>query len=189
MYPMGYIMGMNQRKLSIVVDRPLSPAERTRYAALKQSVLDHIDIAHSALMRVAQDLKVIRDERLYREEAYTFEEWCPKVIGHQRAYIYKLINAGDTLQALLSQGVPGTELPNSERLCRELSRYPKADMRKIWSRAKQLGLIKGTAQPDTMTIREAAVQIEGTPHAKQRDQLNLPTLTKSVCHTGATRER
>jgi hypothetical protein len=69
---------------------------------------------------------------------------------------------------LLDQGVPGAELPSSERLCRELARYPKPDMRRIWNRARELSLAAGTAQPDTMTVREAAVQIEGTPKAKER---------------------
>jgi hypothetical protein len=161
------------KKISFTIDRPLSSAERTKYNTLKKEVLDNLDIANSALMRVARDLRTIRDERLYREEADSFEVWCPKVLGKQRAYIYKLISAGDTLQTLLALGVPGTELPSSERLCRELARYPAADMKKIWSRAKELALMKGTAQPDSITVREAAVQIEGTPKAKERAAIEL----------------
>jgi hypothetical protein len=76
---------MSLKKIKVVEVTPLSPAERTRYQALKKSILDHIDPAHSALMRVARDLKTIRDERLYREEADTFEDWCLRVIGKQRA--------------------------------------------------------------------------------------------------------
>src|SRR5215510_1454588 len=146
---------MITKKLSAQVDRPLSPAERTRYQKLKSDILDNIDIAHSALMRVSRDLKTIRDARLYREDADSFQDWCVRVLGKQRAYIYKLISVGDTLQTLLDQGVEGAELPNSERLCRELARYPGPDMRRIWQRAKQLAIRDGAAQPDSMTIREA----------------------------------
>jgi hypothetical protein len=81
--------------------------------------------------------------------------------------------AHGVIEELMLQGVKESELPNSERICRELANYPMPDMKKIWQRAKQLSLAKGKSQPDSITVREAAVTSEGDPKARRRQITEL----------------
>jgi hypothetical protein len=108
------------------------------------------------------DEEALPVERLVRAIRESFIERCSK------DFMVEL-----TLQTLMDQGSPGAELPTGAGVCRELARYPAADMRKIWTHARELALAKGTAEPDSMTVREAAVQIVGTPRAKERASREL----------------
>jgi len=56
----------------------------------------------------------IRDERLYREEYDTFEEFCKATLGKSKTYINNVIQGYELIQALIAQGE--TVLPDSERL-------------------------------------------------------------------------
>jgi hypothetical protein len=159
--------------VNLKLDGPLRDAERIRYIELKKELEDNLDIIATAFVRVGRILRTIRDQRLYRAEYDSFESFCRGFIGKDRRYLNRIIQAEGLINALLEEGVPSTELPSSERLCRELALYPAADAKKIWTKAKQLALVNGKAQPDGMTVREAAVQIEGTPQAKQRAAVEL----------------
>jgi hypothetical protein len=88
-------------------------------------------------------------------------------------YVNRIIQAHDVIEELMLGGVKETELPNNERICRELANYPMPDMKKIWQRAKQLSLAAGKSHSDSLTVREAAATAEGDPKARRRQIVEL----------------
>jgi hypothetical protein len=107
-----------------------------------------------AFQRAGEKLLKIRQDRLYREEFYTFEAFSRDILGHSKTYSNNLIAAFEVVQALVAQGE--TLLPDNERVARQLAKYPKSDRKLIWNRALQIG---GKKRPDYKMVREAATQI------------------------------
>lgn len=154
-----------------IIMGPMSRAELTRYSSLKAELADQLDIINTAFIKVGRIMSQIRDQRLYRGEFDTFEQFCKSIVGKDKRYVNRLIMAHDVVEQLMLEGIKESELPNSERVCRELANYPTADITKIYRRAKQLALTKGKAQPDTMTVREAAATLEGVSDEARRRQI------------------
>jgi hypothetical protein len=156
-----------------IIMGPMTPAERNRWKSLKEELASQLDIINTAFIKAGRILRQIRDERLYREEYDTFEKFCGSMVGKDKRYVNRIIQAHDVIDELLLGGVKETDLPNNERICRELANYPMPDMKKIWQRAKQLSLAAGKSHPDSITVREAAATIEGDPKARRRQIAEL----------------
>ena len=152
----------------------MSRAELNRYKALKEELASQLDIINTAFIKAGRILSQIRDERLYRGEFDTFEQFCRSMVGKDKRYVNRIIQAHGVIEDLMLEGVKESELPNSERICRELANYPMPDMKKIWQRAKQMSLAAGKSHPDSMTVREAAATVEGVnPEARRRQIVEL----------------
>jgi hypothetical protein len=132
----------------------LTNEQRLEYAQLKAEVIEDIKTAVTALERAGRKLLHIRDQRLYREEFPTFEEFCRSILGTSRIQAHRLIVGWELVSDLAAQGV--AVLPDSERVARELSRYPKSDRKMIWLRALQLG---NRQKPNYKTVRQAGMEI------------------------------
>jgi hypothetical protein len=152
---------------------PMSRAELNRYKALKEELAQLLDSINTGFIKAGRILGQIRDERLYRGDFDTFEAFCRSMVGKDKRYVNRIIQAHGVVEELMLQGVKGNELPNSERLCRELAHYPTPDIRKIYQRAKEMSLVQGKSQPDTMTIREAAATVGGSEKARARQIVEL----------------
>jgi hypothetical protein len=114
----------------------------------------------SGLLRIGHALKAIKEDRLYRAHYTTFEEFMESEFGKGRQYGYKLIKAYDVLTNLLEDGVSAANLPDTERLCRELARISDRKMRKnVWERAELMAEHAGNPV-DTKLIETAAQEIE-----------------------------
>jgi hypothetical protein len=150
------------------MEGPLSRAEETRYKALKEKLVEKMDIISTAFVEMGAILRQVRDERLYRSEFTAFEDFCRQYVGASKRYVNRIIQAEGVIDALLEAGEDKGTLPNSVRLTRELALYPKAEMQKIWQMAKQLALADGKAKPDSNTVREAAAKLESSPQAVER---------------------
>jgi hypothetical protein len=103
---------------------------------LKIEIIQDIQAGLNAFQRAGKKLIRIRDERLYREEYDTFEDFCKATLGKSKTYINNVIQGYELIQALIAQGE--TILPDSERLARQLAKYPKGDRKVIWKRAVQI---------------------------------------------------
>jgi hypothetical protein len=157
-----------------IIMGPMSRAELNRYKALKEELASQLDIINTAFIKAGRILSQIRDERLYRGEFDTFEQFCRSMVGKDKRYVNRIIQAHGVIEDLMLEGVKESELPNSERICRELANYPMPDMKKIWQRAKQMSLAAGKSHPDSMTVREAAATVEGVnPEARRRQIVEL----------------
>jgi hypothetical protein len=166
---------------SEIIMGPMTPAELNRYRALKEELASQLDIINTAFIKAGRILRQIRDERLYRGEFDTFEQFCRLMVGKDKRYVNRIIQAHGVVEELMLQGVRESELPNNERICREQANYPMPDIKKIYSRAKQLALAKGKATPDSITIREAAATVVGSPEARRRQPPSprYPSLIKN----------
>ena len=156
-----------------IIMGPMTLAELNRYKALKEELASQLDIIKTAFIKAGRILRQIRDERLYRGEFDTFEQFCRSMVGKDKRYVNRIIQAHDVIEELMLGGVKETELPNNERICRELANYPMPDMKKIWQRAKQLSLAAGKSHPDSITVREVAATVEGSPQAGRRQIIEL----------------
>ena len=153
---------------------PMSRAELNRYASLKEELASQLDIINTAFIKAGRILGQIRDERLYRGEFDTFEQFCRSMVGKDKRYVNRLIQAHGVIEELMLQGVKESELPNNERICRELANYPLADIKKIYQRSRQMALSAGKATPDSITVREAAASLDGvSKEARQRQIIEL----------------
>jgi hypothetical protein len=132
----------------------LSDDKRRDYECLKIKIIQDIQAGLNAFQRAGKKLIRIRDERLYREEYDTFEDFCKATLGKSKTYINNVIQGYELIQALIAQGE--TVLPDSERLARQLAKYPKSDRNSIWKRAVQ---IAGQKKPSYKLLRQAATEI------------------------------
>jgi hypothetical protein len=169
----------------------LSDEQRSLYETLKVEIRHDIKVGVEAFERASKNLLRVRDERLYREEFATFEEFCRETLGHSKTHVNRMIAAADVIQGLIAQGE--IVLPNNERVARELAKYPKSERALIWKRAKQ---IADRSRPDYQAIREAAKEIVPAREAQkiwmseltERLRNALRLLTISVDLSGASEE-
>lgn len=71
----------------------LSPAEKTRLAALKKEIRAGRDQVAAGFRRWCEALAAVKQEDLWREEAETFEAWCRDVVEESRRVVYDAIRA------------------------------------------------------------------------------------------------
>jgi hypothetical protein len=140
----------------------LSDDQRRDYEYLKKEIIQDIQAGLNAFQRAGKKLIKIRDQRLYREEYDTFEDFCRATLGKSKSYVNNVIQGYELIQALIAQGE--TVLPDSERLARQLAKYPKSDRNFIWKRAVQ---IAGQKKPSYKLLRQAATEIVPSKEAEK----------------------
>jgi hypothetical protein len=140
----------------------LSDDQRRDYECLKIEIIQYIQAALNAFQRAGKKLIRIRDERLYREEYDTFQDFCKATLGKSKTYVNNVIQGYELIQDLIAQGE--TVLPDSERLARQLAKYPKGDRKLIWKRAVQ---IAGRKKPSYKLLRQAATEIVPSKEAEK----------------------
>jgi hypothetical protein len=132
----------------------LSDEQRAVYNQLKREIQEEILAGLKAFQRAGEMLYRIRDERLYREEFNTFEDFCRAELGHSKTYANNLIIGFSVTKELSDAWF--TVLPNGERVARELAKYPR-DMRKtIWARSIQIAEGRKLKNPTYKMVRDAA---------------------------------
>lgn len=142
----------------------LTDEQRREYDELKITVVTDITEGLQAFERAGRKLLRIRNERLCREEYPSFNEFCRAILGHTRRLADYYINAVSLLEDFRAQGV--IELPDSERVCRELGRFPKTQQTVIYKTAQAQTRQKS---PSYKAIREAATSLEIVPSKKTRE--------------------
>jgi len=140
----------------------LSDDQRRDYECLKIEIIQDIQAGLNAFQRAGKKLIRIRDQRPYREEYGTFDEFCRATLGKSKTYVNSVIEGYELIQDLIAQGE--TVLPDSERLARQLAKFPKSDRKLIWKRAVQ---IAGRKRPSYKLLRQAATEIVPTKEAQK----------------------
>lgn len=128
--------------------------DRQRYAALEQTIATGIQ----TFIEVGEALTTIRDERLYREQFGTWEEYLRKrwpEIGRRQAD--RLIGAASVAQDLAPLGIE----PASESQVRPLVGLPPEQRREAMQQAQQLAQAAGREQPTARHVAEAARAVRG----------------------------
>lgn len=83
----------------------------------------------SSFFDVGNALLKIRDEKLYRQEFKTFEQYCQNKWQIQRAYAYRLMEASEVVSNL---SPIGDKLPTTETQVRPLTTLDPQDQIKVW---------------------------------------------------------
>lgn len=111
----------------------LTPEEQDRLARYETV----IERGLRTFFEVGTALVVIRNERLYRAEHPTFEEYCRDRWGMGRNYVNKLVAANEVV-ANLGTIVPKNQLPANEAQARPLTRLSDPEQqRQAWEQVVQ----------------------------------------------------
>jgi hypothetical protein len=93
-----------------------------------------IEKGFATFVQVGNALLEIRDEKLYRQDYGTFEEYCRQRWGIERAHAYRLINASKVAGNV---SPIGDIQPTSESQVRPLAKLEPEEQREVWEKATQ----------------------------------------------------
>jgi hypothetical protein len=96
---------------------------------------------------VGTALTDIRDQRLYRAEYGTFEEYAEKRWQMSRPRAYELMAAAEVVSAMADTDVPP---PGNERQARELGRIPEPERAEVWAETVE----RTDGKPTAAAVRE-----------------------------------
>src|SRR4029077_1856245 len=153
--------------------KPPTKAQYKRYRVMVDEIHADIAVIEQALFRLGRNLKAIKEKRLYFCGGFsTFQDFCAKELGHTRQQTYRLILAHDVMQDLLVQGISPEELPQSERLCREIRLLPPEKHAKVWKAVMRVA--KEAKRPPTIVdVQAEAMKDEKPKETLQRQQTEL----------------
>ena len=89
-----------------------------------------------------------------------------------RRYVYRLIEAHDTMQFLLGEGVPEQDLPASERLLREIRKLDETQQVPVWKAVMRVKREQGR-EPTIHDVQAEAVKVTQSDGAIERQQKEL----------------
>lgn len=128
----------------IVEERHLSAREEGRLQELEGV----IEANFKGFVAVGMALSEIREDRLYRRQYRTFEEYCVNLWDVKKSQAYNLINASVVVQNLSTivdknnntdaKNTPEILLPSNEAQARELAKLPPEEQVYVWERTVNL---------------------------------------------------
>lgn len=120
-------------------------------------------------VEVGTALATIRDNRLYRTEFGTFEDYCRARWDMGRDYADRMIVAAQVVPTIVGTGLPA---PTKESQARELARVPEPERVGVWRETVE----RTGGKPTAAAIRETAAATRAAP-TDLRDQVlaQLPT--------------
>jgi hypothetical protein len=117
--------------------KDLSMQEEKRLEQLENVVVENF----KTFVQVGQALAEIRDRKLYRVKAMTFEKYCKSLFDIAKSRARELINATDVVENLRHGGgfgdedMPPTPLPLNERQVRPLTKLRPEQQVAVWKAA------------------------------------------------------
>lgn len=109
--------------------------------------------------QMAAHLKRIRDERLYRGDHKSFEDFCQAELGYTSRWARQIIQSAETIEELSGTMVPD-QLPSNERQVRELARLPAGKRAEVWQEVLEDG------EPTSAKVKEKVRQHVESAKAK-----------------------
>jgi hypothetical protein len=131
---------------------PLSSGERRRRDECETIMCKGWD----AFLEVGQALLTIRNQRLYREQYATFDDYCRQRWEYSKTHANRLIDAAVVAAILTPIGVK----VNSESQLRSLSALSPKEIPDAWKRAEELA---GGAQITAKIVRRAVEDFKTGP--------------------------
>jgi len=105
----------------------LTKQNQTRYQELKQVVKENLE----SLFKVAEAMKEIKEDKLYREEFTTWEDFCQSAYHLSVSYVDRMIDGYVLLESLPKNlqigetSIPIEEVVTNESQVRSLKKVPK----------------------------------------------------------------
>ncbi len=120
-------------------------------------------------IEVGAALLAIRDERLYRAQYGTFEDYCEARWNMSRRHAYRLIEANEVVEAVRPIG----HIPANEAQARELATLPREDVAPVWQQivdtAPDTGITAAFVRETVETYKEVQ---RGAPPALHSSDSN-----------------
>ncbi len=154
----GSIMSPNgvKKLTSDLMKQRVSAEDSDRYIKLVNLIHEDIVIAKNALHRLADNLEIIKRDRLYYAGGYaTFGDFCIAEIG-SRQQAYRLLGAREVIEILLLAGFKEHELPDNENLCRAVKKLPVDAQAKVWKIVRRYAEEHGEDPTATDVVNAAA---------------------------------
>lgn len=139
----------------------LTKPERSTLAECEEE----IERGLNNFVEVGNALLRIRNERLYRSEFGTFQEYCETRWSMSRGQAYRMIEAAEVVENLSPIG----DKPISESAIRPLVQLPPLVQQKVWKKAVASS---STGQP---TAREVAAAVEVVVPKKRESISYIPS--------------
>jgi hypothetical protein len=154
----------------------LAKTEQNRAHKLDRDIIEDCNEIQKRFKRLAKNLAEMHERRLYFAFGFfTFEEYCRKRLGRSRQYIYKIMQAYDTLKFLETQGVSEEDTDAlTERLVREIRALPQYKQAKVAQAIARIKREKGR----TATVLE--VQAEAELLDNEKDSARIDRQQKEV---------
>lgn len=92
----------------------------------------HFSAMKTSALALAEELRIIRDEKLYLAEHHTFEGFCEAEFGIGRSQAYRLI---DGAKIAISLSPRGDIAPTTEKQLRPLKALPEEQRQDAWDEA------------------------------------------------------
>jgi hypothetical protein len=141
--------------------KPLTRADKATLQQLEMTIGGGL----GSFVQVGQALKVIRDNRLYRTNHSTFQDYCGGVWRITRTYAYRQINAAVCYEQLKSTPSARAVLPLNESQLRPIvGRLKPNQWVKAW---KQVVAESGSAAPTTKVVEKVVCGLLGLTGAKR----------------------
>ncbi|WP_331764869.1 DUF5131 family protein [Streptomyces sp. NBC_01238] len=115
-----------------------------------------IELGLTTFVEVGNALYVIREERLYRSEHGTFEDYCRERWGFSDSRARQLVGAAQTVTNVTAAGLPA---PTNEGQARELSRVPERERTAVWAETVE----RTDGKPTAAAVRDTYEQRQQRP--------------------------
>jgi len=92
-----------------VVNHILSDAEKEEFELRTKRILQAFQEVSYKTLAIWQDLKYIKDNRLYREKYDTFQDYCKNELARDNSQIYRLIKDAELKENMLLEAIDDTE--------------------------------------------------------------------------------
>jgi hypothetical protein len=144
---------------------PLTPDEQQTLTRLEVV----IDQGLPAFYAVGEALVTIRNRKLYRGDAHTFEAYCLKRFNIGRASAYRMIDAAEVKEVLSPNG--DNTLPENEAQIRALKTAPPERQADIWAKAQATAPVgKVTASHITQIVQMSMPREPDPPPAPEPER-------------------
>lgn len=143
----------------------LTPQEKQEFATQERIV----KAGRDTFIAVGNALATIRDEKLYREQHGTFEEYCDKRWQMSGRHAERMMNASSSVAVLQSAGA--TELPASESAARPLAALPDEQKAEAWEAATEAA---GDEPPTAKQVAAAVEQVKAATPPKPKAEPAAP---------------
>ena len=155
----------------------LTNRERIELQRHEQIINECVDDIENARQRAAIAFAEIREKRLYREKADTFELYCKQQFGHGREYGNRKAAAGKVLISLIAGGFE--QLPN-ERQARPLVSLSPQERREAWEQTLKVS----DGEPTHAIVSEVKERIKANPVQGATVELHSPLNPVQQAHEG-----
>lgn len=136
--------------ITLLLPVPLNEEETKQLA----EAVETIQRGMGTFLEVGRALMRIRDLRLYRNLAPTFEAFCSKTLGLSKQHCYNYIACSDVFEVLEARPEFAGRLPQNEAQTRPLRSLDPATVIDVWTEV----VAKSAQTPITAALVRAAVE-------------------------------